>query len=419
MELKKQTINELTENFYHYLRSIRRSEGTIRRYLIAWEKLKTYMASCKLKIYTPKIGEAFLVSELGRYKYEDLPLNKQHFVSKIEALLDFQNTGKVILGMRRKLPKQFSGAVGKTMQDFIDFRGRLYNLSPITRINYEIYLHSLLCFLNKKGIRSVRCTTQVELLQFISQLDASKPAARHVAINIVRNYVRYLFENGLVSKDYSSAIPPDNYRKQAQLPSTFSKEEIEGFLSAIDRGNPKGKRDYAMFLLALKLGLRSSDVANLKFENISWGTNEFIFEQKKTKKPIILPILPEVGNALIDYLKYSRPQSSEKHCFLQVVSPYNKLSPHDIANAVQFYLKRSGIDLLNRKHGPHALRHSFASQLLQHGTSLPVISEALGHTTSTSTMFYLRIDTSVLKQCALDVPPVPFSFYQQKGGYHA
>lgn len=419
MELKNQTINELTESFHHYLRSIRRSESTIRRYLIAWEKLKTYMASHKLKIYTPKIGEAFLVSELGPYKYEYLPLNKQHFVSKIEALLDFQNTGKVILGMRRKPPKQFSGAVGKTMQDFIDFRVRLYNLSPITKINYEIYLHSLLCFLNNKGIRSLKGITQSELLRFISQLDTSKPAARHVAINIVRNYARYLFENGLVSKDYSRSIPSDNYRKQAQLPSTFSKEEIEGFLSAIDRGNPKGKRDYAMFLLALKLGFRSSDVANLKFENISWSTNEFIFEQKKTKKPITLPILPEVGNALINYLKYGRAQSGEKHCFLQVVYPYDKVSPHDIANAVQFYLKRSGIDLLNRKHGPHALRHSFASQLLQQGTSLPVISEALGHTTSMSTMFYLRIDTSALKQCALDVPPVPFSFYQQKGGYHA
>lgn len=419
MELKKQTIDELTEDFHHYLRSIRRSEGTIRRYLIAWERLKTYMASRKLKVYTPKIGEAFLVSELGPYKYEELPLSKQNFVSKIEALFDFQTTGRVLLGMRRKPPRQFSGAVGKTMQAFIDFRERLYSLSSFTRTNYEIYLHSLLCFLNDKGISSVRGITQAELLQFITQLDPSRPAARHVAIHIVRNYARYLYENELVSKDYSKAIPCDNYKQQARLPSTFSKEEIEGFLGAIDRGNPKGKRDYAMFLLALKLGFRASDVAALTFENISWSTNEFTFDQKKTKKPITLPILPEVGNALIDYLKYGRPQSDEKHCFLQVVYPYNKLSPHDMANAVQFYLNRARIHLGNRKHGPHALRHSFASHLLQHATPLPVISEALGHTTSTSTMFYLRIDTSALKGCALDVPPVPFCFYEQKGGYHA
>jgi len=268
------------------------------------------------------------------------------------------------------------------------------------------------------GIRSLSRITQPDFLHFITQLDTSKPAARHVAINIIKNYAHYLYENGLVGKDYSRTIPSDNYKRQAKLPSTFSKEEIEMFINAIDRGNPKGKRDYAMFLMALKLGFRSSDVANLKFESISWSTNEFIFEQKKTGKSITLPILPEVGNAIIDYLKYGRPQSSEKHCFLQVVYPYNKLAPHDLANAIQFYLKRAGIHLHNRKHGPHAFRHSFASSLLHEATPLPVISEALGHTTSMSTMFYLRIDTSALKQCALDIPPVPYCFYKQKGGYH-
>jgi integrase len=227
-----------------------------------------------------------------------------------------------------------------------------------------------------------------------------------------------LYEQGLVNIDYSKKIPSDNYKQQSRLPSTFSKEEIELLISSIDRGNPKGKRDYAMFLLALKLGIRSSDIANLKFENISWNTNEFTFEQQKTGKSITLPILPEIGNAIIDYLKYGRPVSNEGHCFLQVVYPYGKIAPHDIANAVQFYLKRAGISLHNRRHGPHALRHSFASGLLNESTPLPVISEALGHSTSMSTMFYLRINVSSLKQCALDVPQVPFSFYQQKGGCH-
>jgi site-specific recombinase XerD len=131
-----------------------------------------------------------------------------------------------------------------------------------------------------------------------------------------------------------------------------------------------------------------------------------------------LPIVPEVGNAIIDYLKYGRPISNENYCFLQVVFPYNKIAPHDINNAVQFYLKRTNISLNNRMHGPHAFRHSFASALLNEATPLPVISQALGHTTTMSTMFYLRIDTSSLKQCALEVPHVPFSFYKQKGGYH-
>jgi site-specific recombinase XerD len=418
MEQKKQPINELTEDFHCYLRSIRRSEHTIRLYLAAWEKLKDYMAAHRLKIYTGKIGEAFLVSELGKYKYENLTNTKQNFVSKIEALIDFQNTGRVLLGMRRKPPKELNGAIGKTMKDFIDFKTTIYSLSKATITNYKIYLHAFNCFLSERRIRSVHRITPSEILQFIDRLNPEKPAARHVALCILRSYVQYLFERGLVNTDYSKKIPSDNYKKQSKLPSTFTKEEIEQFISSIDRGNPKGKRDYAMFLLALKLGLRSSDIANLKFENISWQTNEIIFEQKKTGKSITLPILPEVGNAIIDYLKYGRPLSNENYCFLQIVSPHGKIAPHDIANSVQFYLKRANIDLRNRKHGPHALRHSFASVLLGQSTPLPVISEALGHSSTMSTMFYLRIDTSSLKQCALEVPSIPFSFYRQKGGYH-
>jgi len=418
MEQTKQTIDELTEGLYHHLRKIRRSEKTIRLYLAAWEKIKAYMVLRKQKIYNSKIGEAFLISELGQYKYENLPTNKQNFVSKIEALADFQNTGKILLGKRLKPAKVFTGTIGKTMKAFIDFKARLYSLSSLTINNYEIYLYSLLCFLYNRDIRTVNEITQSAILQFINQIYPSKPAARHAALYILRNYTQYLFENELISKDYSKTIPSDNYKRQSRLPSTFSREEIDMFIKSIDRGNPKGKRDYAIFLLALKLGFRSSDIANLQFANISWQTNEFIFEQHKTGKSMTLPIVPEVGNAIIDYLKYGRPISNENYCFLQVVFPYKKIAPHDINNAVQFYLKRTNISLNNRMHGPHAFRHSFASALLNEATPLPVISEALGHTTTMSTMFYLRIDTSSLTQCALEVPFVPFSFYKQKGGYH-
>jgi site-specific recombinase XerD len=418
MEPKNQTIDELTEEFHHYLRSIRRSEKTIRLYLTAWKELKSYMASRRLKVYSNGIGESFLALKLGKYTYKDLSKNKQNFVSKIEALADFQNTGRVLLGKRKMPSKVFTGAIGETMEAFIDFRSKLYSLSNVTIINYKIYLHSFKSFLKDRGIRSVSRIDHTAIVEFISRLNASKPAARHVVIYILRNYTHYLFENGLIGKDYSRNIPSDNYKQQSRLPSTFSNDEIEQIISTIDRGSPKGKRDYAIFLLALKLGFRSSDIANLKFENISWRTNVFTFDQKKTGRSITLPILPEVGNSIIDYLKYGRPVSDETYCFLQVVYPYSKIVPPDIANAVRYYLKRAGINLNNRKHGPHALRHTFASSLLNQATPLPVISEALGHATSMSTMFYLRIDSLSLKECALAVPQLPLSFYKQKGGYH-
>ncbi|NLY37600.1 MAG: hypothetical protein GX046_10290, partial [Tissierellia bacterium] len=240
MEQKKQTIDELTEDFLRYLRSIRRSESTVRKYLLAWEKLKTYMAVHRKKIYTAKIGEAFLLSELGKYQFENLSVTKKNFVSKIEALDDYQNTGRVLLGIRRKPPRELHGVIGKSMMDFIDYKTTIYSLENATITSHKIYLHALNSFLREKRIRSVRRITSSEILQFAARLNPHKPAARYVALSIFRGYMRYLFEMELVSIDYSRKIPSDNYKQQPKLPSTFTKEEIEQFISSIDRGNPKG-----------------------------------------------------------------------------------------------------------------------------------------------------------------------------------
>lgn len=175
MEQNKQTIDELTEAFHSYLRSIRRSENTIRLYLTAWDRLKDYMAEQGVKIYTGKIGEAFLVAELGKYNYENLNSTQQNFVSKIEALIDFQNTGKILLGTRRKPPKELNGPIGKSMKDFIDFKTTIYSLSKNTITNYTIYLHAFNCFLSERQIRSEHRITISEILQFIGELILRRP----------------------------------------------------------------------------------------------------------------------------------------------------------------------------------------------------------------------------------------------------
>ncbi len=211
------------------------------------------------------------------------------------------------------------------------------------------------------------------------------------------------------------AIPRYNYKSQAQLPSTFSREEIKVLLKSIDRGNPRGRRDYAILLLATKLGLRASDLAGLKFEHILWEQHKITFQQMKTKRSIILPLLPEIGNAIIDYLQNGRPHSEDSHCFLQLISPYRPIDRNSIGNIVNYHLRMSGINCKDRKHGTHALRHSLAGNLLNNKTPIPVISEVLGHASSETTMYYLRIDLSSLKQCSLDVPMISSSFYDRKG----
>jgi site-specific recombinase XerD len=418
MNPQKQTIHELTDKFYFYLKK-HRSRTTLEAYQKVWKNVMNYMSLHRIKFYSSKIGEKFLVSKFGQFNFDQLPLHQRNFASRVEALADFQNTGTIVMGTRRKPPKVFTGFIGKTILNFITSRQKAFGLRKATITNYTIYLHQFSCFLKIKGITSIGKISKNEILSFITQIDPAKPAARHVAITVLKKFANYLYEQQFVDVDYSRSIPNDNYKNQPHLPSTFSEQEIGIFIKAIDRGSPKGKRDYAIFLLAMKLGMRSSDIRNLKFENINWEANNVSFDQHKTGKHITLPLLPEIGNAIIDYIKHGRPVSKESNCFLQVISPYKTLGYNDIINLVDFYLKRARICFKNKKHGPHALRHSYAANLLKSKTPLPIISEALGHTSTSSTMLYLRIDVESLKQCALDVPLLSTSFYNQKGGYYA
>lgn len=171
-----------------------------------------------------------------------------------------------------------------------------------------------------------------------------------------------------------------------------------------------------MILLATRLGLRASDIAHLSFDNIDWEKSSITLSQFKTGQVVELPMLTNVGESIIDYLKYGRKKSNSKRIFLYTRAPFTFISGCAVSSAIRRIINASGVDVTGRKHGPHSLRHSLASRFLENQESIPVISEALGHQSSTTTMSYLRIDVESLRKCALNVPYLDKSFYEQKGG---
>lgn len=128
--------------------------------------------------------------------------------------------------------------------------------------------------------------------------------------------------------------------------------------------------------------------------------------QVKTKEKVELPLLQDIGNAIIDYLKYGRPKSGLPFIFLRHIPPYDNMDYNNLNGIVKKYLGMAGINYDERKHGPHSLRHSLATNLLAKETPLPVISSILGHASTESTMEYLRVDVHSLRRCALDVYPI-------------
>jgi site-specific recombinase XerD len=374
------------------------------------------MSGKKIRFYDAKAEKAYLTFKLGNYDYHQLDQQQRLLVNTTEALTEFQMIGRIIMGARKLHPKVFEGSVGRMIKAFIDHRGQTLRLAGKTIESYIFHLYPFYCHVNRKGI-NISAIKASEILAYIQQMDPDSPANKHVCLNILRCFFKYLYDQHILTADYSRVIPKDNYKNQAKLPSTFTDEEINALLTSVDRGNPRGKRDYAILLLATKLGLRASDICGLTFDNIIWDRNIIALNQHKTGKALELPLLPEVGNAIVDYLKYGRPTINDSHCFIHVQGPYERIHTSDIGNLVRKYITLAKINYSNRRHGPHALRHSFASALLREKVSLPVISEALGHSGLASTMDYLRIDINTLKKCALEVPRLSSSFYEQKGGY--
>jgi integrase len=194
-----------------------------------------------------------------------------------------------------------------------------------------------------------------------------------------------------------------NATHQTHLPSSFSPDEVERLLAVVDRDSPLGKRDYAILSLAAKLGLRSGDIRALRFEHIDWENNTIRFVQNKTGEPLSLPLLPDVGWAIIDYIQHGRPVSDTPEIFVRQVPPHVPMRYYD--SLMVKYLQKANISTERvRHHGLHALRHSLATTLLEQETPIHVIQEVLGHLDSNTTQRYISVDVEQLKSCAMEVP---------------
>ncbi|MDV6167120.1 site-specific integrase [Flavobacterium sp. DG1-102-2] len=312
---------------------------------------------------------------------------------------------------------EFSGEIGSIIMEFIKFK-RTTLLNRSRHINVYIKkLHNFYEYCNANGIGKIHCVDYNFLITYISQLQSYQLRHVEMSVSVLKIFFNYLFENKLISVDIAIKIPSFKRVSQPQLPSTYTLEEIEKLLKSIDRVTKIGKRNYAVLLIAIRLGFRAADISNLKFENIDWGKSLIKINVMKTGQELICPMFPDVGNAIIDYLKHGRPNVTSPFIFLTGKSPFREFpSSNVVTHITQRAFKNSGIDVANRKFGPHSLRHSLTSRLLEKQITLPIISSVLAHKSSESTMYYMRIDMKSLTYCCLDVPTTDNNFYTQKGG---
>lgn len=410
--MKQTSLPELRLRVEAILRTKLYQESCIKRYNHTWDHVQQFMNVSGVASYTRQIGETFLNRQHHAKPYKLLTNRQKERVRHIDVLSGILETGEMPCSHFAYYQYVFVGELGQPFNSFIEKESQIKKQSSITR--YKERINNLYQFLLADG-KVVQKIDVPLIIKFLDKLDKEKSAPdRDNIIMSTRVFFRYLCECQLLPNNRSEewmSLLKIKYVRDKKIPSVYTKEEVDAIVAAIDKGHPQGKRDYAMTLLAARYGLRVSDIIGLRFNNLDWERNKIIVVQQKTGKKVTLPLSEEVGNAIIEYIKYGRPTIDLPYVFITAHAPYKELSSNVMGGALSDYMRAAGINMAGRKHGPHSLRHSLATNLLKSNEPLPVISEILGHKSTKSTMTYLRVDLGLLRQCALDVPFVPSSFY--------
>ena len=220
----------------------------------------------------------------------------------------------------------------------------------------------------------------------------------------VRSLLRFAAADGLTDPGVLETVPAARSTKQARIPSVWDPADVAKIIEAIDRGNPSGKRDYAIVLLICRLGLRAVDVKRLRFSDLDWPANQVSVLQAKTGRRVDLPLLKDVGWAIIDYIRSGRPPSDCPQVFLRHTAPIGPFSDQDHLH--QILVKHARVAHVSlseqRRHGMHSLRHTLATRLMEDGTPIERIADILGHQSVQSTGVYLKSSLGLLAKGALD-----------------
>ena len=363
-----------------------------------WDKLLLYAATAPATSFDEEFRETFLRSEYGLRI--DLEYTMYRVSRSLELLKNYAEFG-VVTGFPKGSPHEFDNNYSPLMTGFADVEAHR-GLAQNSMKSLWSRLYRLQLFLVDKGAERFDMVTRDMVNDFIKYLAPYSTTYVSENLRMFRKLCLYAYENGYHAEDLSGGIPSVRNIRQQRLPAVFTEDETEKILASFDKENPIGKRNYAIFLLAARLGLRSCDIKSLEFSFINWSEKTISFTQQKTKKHLTLPLPDDVGWAIIDYLKKGRPISDSKYIFIQHTPPYGQYS--DLRNVLVKQMRKAGIETpANKRIGMHCFRHSLATTMLEKGVPLPVISQTLGHADISSTEVYLRINISQLRLCALEV----------------
>jgi site-specific recombinase XerD len=384
--------------------------STLKWYRGYWRRLERYFASRGVEEFSLDVamewvdeacGGFFVKEQAGTLKQTDV------YVFRVAAMLDdFAVHGSVL----RRYSRSVSKLSAKHAEVLAGFQAwlRTDGCAVSTVRAYGTVAGEFLAFTGSRG--GLAALDGAVIGAFVQTLAGYQPKTVEHKLCAVRSLLRFAAAGGLTDRGVLETVPAVRSTRQARVPSVWDPVDVARVLEAIDRGNPSGKRDYAIVLLICRLGLRAVDVKRLEFADLDWSGNRLSVVQAKTGRRVDLPLLKDVGWAIIDYVREGRPASDCRHVFLRHTAPIGPFSDQDHLH--QILVKHARVAHVSlsekRRHGMHSLRHTLATRLMEDGTPVEQIADILGHQSVESTGVYLKSSLGLLAWCALD-PDAPAS----------
>lgn len=337
------------------------------------------------------------VEEHGcRQRSEPRPELAKEFRGPLEAFLsvvldDYRGRG------RRHYEDPFAGAV----PGFFDYLTEERGLRAKSIEGYRYHLDRFQAYLNRIGVVELSELSPVVLSSFVAERCAAGLAKTTVreGCGVLRVFLRYAHRQGHLPRDLSNVVEwPQAYRLSS-IPRSISWAEVAKVLAGVDRRTPCGKRDYAILLLLVSYGLRAREVAALTLDDIDWKRERLSVPERKAGHHTAFPLSAVVGEALVDYLRHGRHQTTAREVFLRAVAPFRPIGAAAVSGCARRHLLTAGVQA--PRLGSHTLRHTAVQRLVDADFSLKDIGDFVGHASPASTQIYGKVAVESLREVAL------------------
>jgi integrase len=402
-------VSELVSGLDAELVRLGYKASTMVWYRGCWRRLERFFASRGVQEFSLDLAMTWVDGACGGFFEKEqagtLKPTDVYLFRVAQMLDDFAVQGAVL--------RRYSRTVGKLAAGQADMLARFQawlqagDCAASTVRSYATVAGEFLAFTGRRG--GLAALDAGIIGAFVATLAGYQPKTVEHKLCAVRSFLRFAGSDGLVDGAVLEAVPAAKSSRQARIPSVWDPTDVTKILQAVDRGNPCGKRDYAIILLITRLGLRGIDVKRLRFGDLDWPGNRLFVTQAKTGHPVQLPLLKEVGWAVIDYVRHGRPACDCPQVFVRHLAPIGPFSDQDHLH--QILVKHARVAHVpvsdKRRHGMHSLRHSLATRLMEGGTPVEQIADILGHQSVASTGAYLKSSLGLLAKCALDPDASP------------